>query len=401
MQTRLLLLTNLSTLAIVNFRCCVCCKRLFVRILFLCSILGSVNIAFAVNSIDYIFISAEGTNAIEAKIRAHDLGKRRALSLILNQKSIQNIANVAYSDLQHLFNITVHQESSTMYKYTATVTYYYEKNKLNDLIFKYATGELLDKFYEYLIINVDKQGTILTLLDNSKNFNVWKKFDSVLKYNKIYLAQGHFESLADLVKDSSKKNIMELRYQDFINIFGDVFFKNVLIITTELFTNKSGVSYLEVKQYIFSHNSPDKVKTLAKNYTISNISAIPNVIELIIKGLINNYGKPDTLNQKNTIANNSIQNQNETKVDDLLTINNINMYLEVYSQEKLNLIKDKLSKITIIKSYKLLPQTSNLYNIIINTEATEWELMEEFYLHNLSYTTLDNKQYLINLESGI
>ncbi len=125
----------------LNISYCVRCFFLTLSVL-----LSSSGNCFAqTHEISEIFIEATGNNKHEAKIKAHEQGMLRSLLLLTNKLNLStdNINQIPYYKLKSVFKpILVQNEMNLVEKYSATVTYSYDKGKLYQLILEYGDTKI-------------------------------------------------------------------------------------------------------------------------------------------------------------------------------------------------------------------------------------------------------------------
>ena len=194
----------------------------------------SLHHGFAANhEISEIFIDSTGHNQHEAKIKAHDLGMQRALFLLASKLKLpaEDITRASYDDLKSVF--TPNKEVNILSvsdRYTSTVNYEYDKGALYSLLLKYGSAKINDSFSEFVIIPTFKQGDTFKLWGEDPTWSgYWYSAQQTMSDHKILLPNSNlFYS-----KSINKKNLFDLTYKNFVEIFQSILFKKVLIIPAE------------------------------------------------------------------------------------------------------------------------------------------------------------------------
>ena len=187
--------------------------------MFFCMFCSASSANGAENEISEIYIEASGNNMHEAKIKAHEQGMQRALYLLANKFKIptDGLRKIPYNKIRSAFTPKlVINEISLLEKYSATVTYAYEKGKLFNLLLEYGDAKINDLFYEVLVLPVFKQRRTLNIWDEDKRWNnFWNDSRQILDTHKIYYP----EKTLFLSEKVTERNLFDLKYEDFVNIF--------------------------------------------------------------------------------------------------------------------------------------------------------------------------------------
>ncbi|GAB4163602.1 MAG: hypothetical protein Tsb006_2810 [Rickettsiaceae bacterium] len=343
--------------------------------------------------ISEVFIEANGNNKHESKIKAHEQGMLRSLYLLASQLNLptDDIAPIPYHELKQVFRpVVVLNELSLVEKYSATVTYAYDKNKLYKLLLKYGGPQIDNQFYELIILPVFKQGSVLNIWEENKLWlDFWTNYRSVMDNRKIFYPQKNLFYVQKIAPD----NLFTLSHEDFISIFRNTLFKNVMIITAEFFTDrKTSNSILQVQRYILRANSA-KPEIIEEEYELDTRDDIPHVVDRIINKIIDSYGVLRTYEAPGISEESKLLEEQEIKKP-------VIMNFDVFDQEELDLVVSKLEKIEQIEHFLVKKDYNTRYKILIYTSADEYELAEALYLNGLSYRIHGNLYNLIDIKKG-
>lgn len=344
------------------------------------------------SEISEIYIEASGNNKYEAKIKAHEQGMQRALYLLANKFKIptSGLQKISYHRLKSVFTPKViSNEISLLEKYSATVTYTYEKGKIFSLLLEYGDEKINDLFYEAIVLPVFRKGRTLNIWDSDKRWNdFWNKARPNLENYKIYYPEKTL-FLADKITEA---NLLDLKYEDFVSIFHDKLFKKVIIITAEFFTNRrTGASILHIKKYSRGNNEESKINE--EEYDLNSWDEIPYIVDLVIDKVIDDYGvlrikPPETeVNDKHLTADTGGEKT-------------IMMNFDAFDNEELNLVIAKLEQVEQIDNFAIEREDDNKYKIIIYTSVSEYELAEGLYFNGLSYKIHGDLYNLIDIKKG-
>ena len=366
-----------------------CMSLLFFAALVLCS---SFNSFASTHEISEVFIEASGSNKHEAKIKAHELGMQRALTLVADRLSIptDGIKPIPYNELRSTFRpVVVINEVSLLEKYSATVTYSYERGRLYSLLLEYGDSKINDLFSEFLIIPVFKQRNTLNIWDKDKRWNdFWAESRNILNAHKLDYPQKTMY----LANSITQENLSGLNYENFIEIFHNKLFKKVMIVTAEFFTNRhSGESLMEVKKYILSPYTAEP-QVLKDDYDLATWDDIPYTVDLVIDRIIDDYGKLRENDVDADLDGDNLYAEEEQKP--------IIMNFDVFDKEELELVISKLEKVNQIDSFAVEHDYNTRYKILIYTTASEYELAEGLYINGLSYKIHGSLYNLIDIKKG-
>lgn len=344
------------------------------------------------HEISEIFIEATGNNKHEAKIKAHEQGMLRSLLLLTNKLNLptDNISQIPYYKLKSVFKpILVQNETSLVEKYSATITYSYDKEKLYQLILEYGDTKINDQFYEFIVIPVFKQRKSMNIWEDDKRWNDhWSKSRTMLGSHKIFYPTKNLY----LTTKITQENLFDLKLEEFVNIFNNVLFKNVMIVTAEFFTNrKTSESIMQVKKYILRPNS--KPEIIEQEYSLNRLEDIPNTVSIIIDKIIDDYGViRDNITEQTK--------QGEAQVADEEIKKPIIMNFDMFDKSELSLVIAKLEKVDEIERFVIEHDYNTRYKILIYTSADEYQLAEGLYLKGLSYKIHGDLYNLIDIKKG-
>ncbi len=355
-------------------------------------LVASTSKALAVShEISEIFIEASGNNKYEAKIKAQEQGMYRALLLIAGKLKIpaNSISQISYNELKGVLTLTnIINEISLIEKYSATVSYAYDKAKIYNLLLEYGNSDVNDLFYEALVIPVFKQRNSLNIWDNDKKWNdLWMESRSILNTHKL----SYPEKTLYLSNKITPENIDDLTYEDFIEIFHNKLFKKVIIITAEFFTNRrNGASLMQIKKHIRSTYDSEEVK---EEYDLNTWDDIPHTVDTIIDLLIDDYGMLREKEIEQELDEGNINDRQEEYKP-------IIMNFDVFDENELEIVTSKLDKIMLIDHFVVEHDYNDRYKILIYTGASEYELTEGLYLQGLSYKIHGGLYNLIDVKKG-
>ena len=186
-----------------------------------------------IEEISDLFIEATGNNKYEAKIKAHEIGMFRALSLVIDRMGIENhgIGKISYYELSTVFTpINITNEFSSKEQYSATVTYQYQSGQIYKLLLNHGSTTVDNMFYEYLVIPVFKQNNKYTIWKKKRKWQkLWDEARELLEDRKIFYPENSLILSQKITSD----NIMKLDYNEFIDIFPEHLFKKVMIVSSE------------------------------------------------------------------------------------------------------------------------------------------------------------------------
>ncbi len=361
--------------------------------MFFCIIFSSTAANATENEISEIYIEASGNNKHEAKIKAHEQGMQRALHLLANKFSIptDGLRNIPYHKIKSAFTPkVVINEISLLEKYSATVTYAYEKGKIFNLLLEYGDTKINDLFYEVIVLPVFKQRKTLNIWDDDRRWNnFWNDSRQILDTHKIYYP----EKTLFLSEKITEDNLFDLKYEDFVNIFHNKLFKNIMIVTAEFFTNRrTGESILHIKKYVWTPVSVE-AELIEEEYDLNSWDDIPYIVDLAIDKIIDDYGAIRLTEPEEDIDDGHLFIDEDEKKP-------IIMNFDVFDQEELDLVISKLEKVGQIDNFAIEHDYNTRYKILIYTSVSEYELAEGLYLNGLSYKIHGSLYNLIDIKKG-
>jgi hypothetical protein len=236
---------------------------------------------------------------------------------------------------------------------------------------------------------VFKKSRTLNIWNSDKRWNdFWHNARKGLETHKIYYPEKTL-FLSDKITEA---NLLELKYEDFVRIFYDKLFKNVMIITAEFFTNRrTGASILHIKKYLRGHDEEPKI--IEEEYDLSSWEDIPYIVDLVIDKVIDDYGV------LRIIAPEAVTNDKPLPVD-TDGEKTIIMNFDAFDEEELNLVISKLEQVPQIDNFAIEREHDNKYKIIIYISVSEYELAEGLYLNGLSYKIHGKLYNLIDVKKG-
>ncbi len=344
------------------------------------------------HEISEVFIESGGNNKHEAKIKAHELGMRRALLLVADKLSIptESISHIPYHELKEAFTtVSIINEVSLLEKYSATITYSYKRGHLYALLLEYADETIDDMFYETLVIPVFKQRNILKIWDNDKKWNdFWIDSRNILDTHKIFFPKKTLY----LSQKITQENLFDLKLEDFMEIFHDKLFKTVTIVSAEFFTNRrTAESLMQVKKHILTPGNSE-AEIVEMDYDLATWDDIPYTVDLVIDKMIDDHGALRISDLADDSDDNLFDEQEEQKP--------IIMNFDVFDEEELELVIAKLEKVDQIDSFAIEHDYNSRYKILIYTSVSEYELAEGLYLNGLSYKIHGSLYNLIDIKKG-
>lgn len=360
------------------------------------SIVTCSTYAFEAFEIAEIYIEAEGNNKYEAKVKAHEQGMNRAIHILADRIGIDygDIDRITYPRMKEVFTVSnTSNEAVTDHSYSATVNYKYNLSTFNKILLDFGNRVVDDKFYEYLIVPIFKQKNVLKIWDEKLQWNSsWAANRHMLDQNKLFYPKFS----RDLEKMMKINNIGNLEYRDYLAAFQDLLFKKVLLVICEYFTDtQTGEAVMIVNSVIIDQK--EGFKTATVELPIDNQEEIPMIIDDVIIRTINDYGK-----SRNNLA--QLEEMLELKSDNLSAINTaikkIILNAEVYDDQEIEIIKQKLRNVKEIDNFTVSYEHNNKYQVLIETRNTEEELAEGLYLSGLSYRIYGNLYNLIDVQEG-
>ena len=373
-------------------------KKIFILIL----VLSSFNLkAFSSNCFEItdIYIDAQGNNKYEARIKAHEKGMYRALLIIADRIGInyKDIEQISYPRLKEVFAVSsIINEVETAESYSATVSYKYDLSALNQVLLAYGNHVVDEKFYEYLIFPVFKQRRILNVWDETQPWNkLWAGERKVLEQNRLLYPKAS----RALTTKLDQQSIFNYSYDDYLEAFQNILFKKVMLLICEYFTDvHTGEAVMVINSIIVG---PGQDKKLASNeYSIENQDEIPLIMEDVIAQTIRDYGKLKggiDYVEKALIGKEEVDVAQDQSEQHLRTIM---LNIEVFDEEELESIKEKLKSVKEIESFIIHHDYDRKYKVAIKTSKNEAELAEGFYLNGLSFKIYGNLYNLIDVKEG-
>ena len=196
--------------------------------------------------------------------------------------------------------------------------------------------------------------------------------------------------LSEKIKED---NLFDLKYEDFVNIFHNKLFKNVMIVTAEFFTNRrTGESILHIKKYIWTPFSVE-AQVVEEEYDLNSWDDIPYIVDLVIDKIIDDYGAIRLTEPEEDIDDGHLFIDEDEKKP-------IIMNFDVFDQDELDLVISKLEKVEQIDNFAIEHDYNTRHKILIYTSVSEYELAEGLYLNGLSYKIHGSLYNLIDIKKG-
>ncbi len=360
------------------------------------------------DQISEVIIEGRGNNVYESKIKAQEYGLRRVFLLLTDKWGIHKhkelLPLIDYNDLKKIFTpILVTNELSSEKEYKAMITYAYDRVQFIRLLANYKSDYINDLFYNYLVIPVVKRGNKIDVWGNGKTgeqwYNNWNSFRIVLENNKMLYP----ENSLFIEQKIHEKNLFSLNFEDFLSIFDKSLFKSVMIVVAEYFTNFENNKYiLKVKCFLMDFEVINHSLIYEENFIINNVKDINGIIKRFIDNLIDKYG----ILRNNTSYDSQDLSNNITNAEDLSPLQQdltrlVVMYFNVYDQEELSIIEQKIKKVAQIINFSIEKEAESSYKINIYTNHSDYDLAEGLYFNGLSYSINNNVRSLINVQQGI
>lgn len=349
-------------------------------------------------SISEVYIESDGNNAYEAKIRANHGGMKRIFLIIADSLGLNpnDIEEVPYTSLNEVFKIIEAKnvlDTETLYR--ATVKYEYDPYAFRTLLMRYGNQKIQDAFYEYLIIPVFKQRDILTLWAGKGDWHKkWSNSRLILENAKLFYPKA----TPELTKHITSQNVLNMHYENCVNLFPSLLIKKVLLVVCEYFTNiTTGAALMDIKYIEVSH---DETRTQSKQYVLKGLKEVPEKVDKIFIDTLDRYGRFVNDREKRAIVNpdsiNIKVNPSSNKLieDDVRTIT---FNLEAYSFEELERIRSKLSKVSNIQHWNIEHEYNERYKLTLMTKTDDYGLAESFYLNKLSFRRYGDIYSLIDV----
>jgi hypothetical protein len=338
--------------------------------------------------IDEIYTESSGNNPYEAKIKALDRAMNRAFLLLVDKLLIDNksISKVPRTELSSLFSdIKIKDENIKTYSsgssYSAVVSFTFSQARVNEIIQKYADEKTKEKFLNALIIPVFKINNVISLdHDKRKWVSSWQNKRPDLSDNKLYVIDHSLDSDGKI----NSTNIMNLTYDDFMEILPYRLFKKVIITIAEFFTDKSnGSTFLKVKNTIIA---PEGISEESTNYNLeSSRDALPKLIDQVISEFSQKHGSPrireyyTNSNQSDEVIEDLI-NSEKPKIDKSLVF-----LMDISYPGEIEQIQQKLHSIKEISRFKIEIHYEHGYKVKLFTEMDMLTLADRLYYTGLSF----------------
>lgn len=336
-----------------------------------------------------IYVEDQGSNKYEAAIKADRRAMRRVLSIVADKMAVPkaSLAHVPYDILENLFEISHRKDEKYMNGwYSAIVDFAYEQHEVNNVILKYSGPKISKISYEFVFLPVYKQqNKIMLKAQDNLWIKKWSEIAQTLKNHKLYYPESKIE---ENVINST--NVLKLGYADYLSLFSNKLFKNVLIVVAELFTRGSGDAYLTVEYNLMTEQGVEKIY---KEYPVSQFSGLDEEYTNSINDVLKEFGVRDGGDYQSRTKKNKVKNLDKGAA--------YNMYYEVYDMSNLAIVKSKLDKMSGEYSIEIKKGQGSEYTIDIKTKNSIEELAYQMYSHGLSFVKTGSRYHLIEVSTGI
>lgn len=376
------------------------CKIIIYIVAIISASISLFNTAIAQCEVCELYIEAEGNNRYESQIKAHNQGMERAFFMVADTLGISanNIVSIPYLKLKDVFTISeIKNVVETENLYKATVTYQYNIYPIQKLLFEYGDNSVKERFYEYLILPITKQKNMLTLWNGSQEWGEkWLKNRNILDQAKLFYPKPSI----DVVKKINTDNVLNLSFQNFLEIFPSILLKKVMLVICEYFTDiNTGDAVMDIKYVIIDNNAKNVYQ---QEYPLNNLDEIKPTIDTILQNILNKYGRFSVNDHQNLtiVSDDQAPKLNVTSIIDKDNVRIVTMDLEAFTEDELTRIRSKLQNISDLESFSVTHNYEEKYKVIILTKSDDYKLAESFYLNGLSFKMYGNLYSLIDVIKG-
>lgn len=348
-------------------------------------------------SIENIFVQAEGNNQIEAKIRAYDMGMRRALHIIADKMGVHNgkFDDVSQESLENAFTIAkVRDANFDGSWYSASINYEYNTRLVNEIVLKIAEKYEPNALFSCLFIPVFKQKSIISLW-NQKNpwLSYWDKIAPTIEEKKLLYPKDLIISGSDI----TPRNVFTVSYDTFLTLLPNKLFKHVVLAVAEYFTTEDGQTYLKID---YTTINAQGRTTDTKKYNIYNKADVNKVVIEAANDLINKMGVTSVATSVDDSAKSPTPGDNlsSLKIDKL---SEYIMQIDLYNSLAIEQLKAKLKSTKSIQHFIINHNQGEQYTVIILTRDNIEKLTYNLYLNGLTYSKTDSVYHLMQDTSGI
>ncbi len=371
-------------------------RRLFFSLILILVSFNALN-SYASNlkkQIGIIYISSEGNNVYEAEIKAHIKGMYRALYLLCDKLGVKQdeISMPPYEVLKKLFSIKVIKDEVRLKEqYSAQVIYEYHLGDFYTILLEYASSEANKLFYEYLIIPVYKQGNKFEIWNyDNKWLKLWQNSKDELKADKLLLTN---KSLY-LSNKINEKNINSLTYNDFLELYKNKYFKGVMLITAEYFTDReSRNSTIKINNKILRGLQTEPIN-MEYEFPLLESKDIEYAINEVKNALIKNFGNREEIEFLE--EHYKVTPEEEVKISEPIL-----MTFQAMDENELAEITAKIQNIDFIEQFRIEHSFETSYKLHFITSEDMETVAKKFFENNLSYRNVGDSYILINVNGGI
>jgi hypothetical protein len=365
---------------------------IFILLLF-CNNINAIPISFDIND---LFITAEGNNPEEAKLRAQILGSERAFALMIDKIGLSNpgVVNLPYEVIADTIqDIKYKNQKSDKKSYSSTADYIFDYDKLEAIIYKYSDPSILNKLNQCLVIPAVKQGRKVFVFNNNVEWiKMWSDSKDLLKQYRIILVSGQD------APNISGSNFLSVNYDQLRSLMQiNKTHKAVLMIAqyhTDLDTGNASIK-IEYR-YMYSKD----VHTRFEEFALPENMQSKLVIKKIIDNFINENGKQTDLRlekNKSRIPQNIFMNKNNIQTGAQEVI----MSFEVFNQESWSKMQKDLESVSEIKNIKVVEQQGNIVTFVITYKSSMQNLVNAMYPKKIGYVQRDEKYFIVRIDEGI
>jgi hypothetical protein len=370
-------------------------KKLIIIIclFFFCNIAHAIPISFDIND---LYITAEGNNPEEAKLRAQMSGAERAFALMIDKIGLSNpgVVNLPYEVIiDSVQDIKYKNQNATEKSYSSVADYIFDYDKLEAIIYKYSDPSILNKLNQCLVIPAIKQGRKVFVFNNNIEWiKAWTDAQDLLKQYRIILVSGQD------APNINGKNFLSITYDQLRGLMQiNKTHKAVLVIAqyhTDLDTGNASIK-IEYR-YMYSKD----VHTSLEEFALPENMKSKLVIKKVIDNFITANGKETDLKlerNKSRIPQNIFVNKNNIQTG----AQEIIMSFEVFNQDSWNQMQKDLQGVSEIKNIKIVEQQGNVVTFVITYKSSMQNLVNALYPKKIGYVKRDDTYFIIRIDEGI
>lgn len=340
-------------------------------------------------SITNIHISGKGQKPEEAKQNALESALLRATIIMSDKmgglsKKLQD--SVTYNSAAKV--VSKYELLSEEFKdreYNARLNVFFDRHKLNQLIYNNSPVAIKIQFNEALILPVFKLGTQHFFSPNSYEWiKIWHDNSKLIEDNKLILMNLNNNNAPEFLQ---KLDLETITYQDFDQIMGAKLIKKVIIAIAEFDTDfNTRQSFLNVT---FVNLIGSDKKIINKKYLIPTDTKMTIMLQKIFNEFLESH--------QSQLPQNMVDVENDQWTDATRT-ESLTLYLELYNQRDWVDINSKLKQIKNIEKINLMEQNGNELQIEIQHNLNSKDFMKLLYEHGLTYMNKNRKNYIIEIK---